>query len=261
MGVKDGLRYVVVGDTRSGVLAVADTVNNHPQAACYIDLFSMNSAVRKAAHESYFGASGPRQPEWFCFGDEVLEGGEYTNPVDYISKVLFREHPEKTVGLCITYSMIRRYELYELFADLIRLGDFCVIHVLRNPFECLVSGLQAVQTGVWRSFDKKTPGVFYVPVQPAASFAALQIEEHMSTRNKLLRYLSDSVELRYDDLTSCFDLVGKRLFEFLELKPRQAVCRSQKLNDEPLYRRVCNLTQIEQELPKQYRGYLYGDTQ
>ncbi len=261
MGIKDGLRYVVVGDTRSGILAVADTINNHPQATCYIDLFSVNPSVRKAAHEGYFGASVLRQPEWFCFGDELLEGGEYTNPVDYISKILFREHQEKAVGLCITYSMIRRYELYELFADLTRLGDFCVIHVLRNPFECLVSGLQAVQTGVWRSFDKRMPAALHMPVQPASSFVALHIEEHINTRNKLLRCLSDSVELRYDDLTSCFDFVGKRLFEFLELKPRQAVCRSQKLNDEPLYRRVCNLIQVEQKLPKQYRGYLYGDMQ
>lgn len=251
----EGLRYLLVGDSRSGMLAVANVIDNHKQAACYIDLFSKEAQARKEAHETYFGKSRFGQPEWFCLGDEVLEGGHYSNPVEYLTHCL-RDGKPGVSGICVPYGVIRRYELYETITEFAHRGDFCLLHMVRNPLECLVSQLQAEQTGVWRRFGRlRDKNAVYMPVQPKPPQVEQFIDEHVITRDKLLRCTSDSAEIYYVDFVRAFGHVCRRLFEFLELPTRKPVCRSRRLVTDPLRKRLSNMRFLEEKVSRTFRHY------
>lgn len=253
---KEGLRYVVVGESRSGMIAVADVLNNHRQATCFIDLFERKAETRKKAHESYFGEScASLAPGWFCLGDEQLENGLYTNPREYIYRVL-TNGDANVVGLCVPYKLVYRYELCELFAELAAVGDFCMLHVIRNPLECLVSLLQAEQTGVWRSTQvKSSKNLIHMPVQPLATEVEQFIEQHLFVRDKLSKCMTDGVEIHYPDLQVLFQAVCRRLFEFLELPSQRGVCKVHRLVDEPMWRRVSSLDYLKNKVAKAFRQF------
>lgn len=252
------LNFVVVGECRSGMSAVADIINNHGHAVCHAGLFADDAQARKQAHESYFGRSASRKYSWFCAGDKEVEGSKFSHPYEYIEEVLAgARYGEQAVGLCLPYQVVARHELYELLSDLTGRGDFCLVHVVRNPLTCLVSREQAAASGRWISYVNE-PDERYSPLPVAVDpkAAAEFIERSCVVRNKVAAAADDAVELHYDDLVGRFDRVAARLFQFLELADRRPVCRTRRLVGLPLRCRLLNSGCLGEKLPHSMRHWL-----
>lgn len=251
------LNFLVIGQVRSGMGVVADTLSNHGGATCHAGLFAADAADRKAAHEAYFGAAQARRPHWFCFGDRELEGRSFTNPYDYITTVLDAAlYGEQAVGLCLPYAVLARFQLYDLVAELTARGDFCVVHTVRNPVEGYVSLAQAEESGQWVRYRTERGRYVAMPlfVDPAA--VAEFVDATCCARDKLRLAAADGAELDYADLPARYDDAARRLFRFLELEPRRPVCRTRRVVDLPLCKRVLNYDELRRKLPVSMRHWL-----
>src|SRR5262245_34441108 len=152
------LNFVIAGEHRSGVAVAQTALDCTPGVVCHGDLLfdehggpEEQEAVRRDAHESYFGRpadpeAATRAPEWFS------ARYEHPNPCRYLTDQVF-DHPcggEDHVGVRLLYPQIVKYDLFDYLEGRYREGDFCLVHVLRNPLACLISLKQARQSGLWR---------------------------------------------------------------------------------------------------------------
>jgi hypothetical protein len=246
------LNFVVVGDIRSGTTPVQTGINNREGVACHGDLFHPSIETRQEAHEAYYGpAREPvKFPEWFL---------DTVNPCQYINSTVF-DNPmfeEQAVGLRILYDVIRRWELWEFFADKYREGDFCLIHVLRNPVACFVSLQQAIKSGIWVQRQNEHASR---PL-PASLDAGELIEfcrQHTTMRQRLKAACHDSLEIQYRDLFLDYDRVMHRVFDFLELpfSERAAVAGCRRLRNRPIRERISNFDKLRNEVTSEVRSYM-----
>ncbi len=254
------LNFVVVGQQRSGMTAVADLLNNHGHAICHVGLFAADAQTRRQAHEAYFGPCSIKKPVWFCQGDKDIEGGKFSHPCEYLDEVFASaQHGEQAIGVCIPYDVIARHELYEHLTELTYRGDFCLVHVVRNPAICLVSQVQAEQSGRYIAYAGER-SLHYAPLAVSIdpSRMAEFINRHCAVRNKIASAADDAVELNYADFISRFDKVAGRLFQFLELPDRSPVCRTQRLVPMPLRRRLLNFDHVVGAVPHAMQHWFDG---
>ena len=244
------LNFVVVGEIRSGTSLVQTTLSSRPDAVCHGDLFHPDLAVRRREHESYFGPSPAGAPQWF--------DGENISPWQYINQhVLDRpRRKERSVGLRLLYPIVRHWELFELFHERCQEGDFCLVHVLRNPLACFISLKQAEQSGVWRER-------FTDPVAPCPSPASLEIPDlvdfcrkHLALRQRIRTSCDDVLEISYRDLHMNYTTSMKRVYEFLELPivGRVGLPGYRRLRNRTLPERVYNWSALKREVPSDIRG-------
>jgi hypothetical protein len=260
------LNFVVVGEVRSGAAAVASALDQVPGVVCHGDLFfaehgtqGEQEAVRREAHESYFGrrvAAGvaDHSPEWFTAD---------ANPYRYLVDHVFDRpcHGECRVGVRMLYPLLERFDLYELLEERWREGDFCVVHVVRNPVACLVSARQATQSGTWGE-PAGAPAQSFppMPVLLDAREVADCIRRHESVIRKVRASCEDRVEVHYRDLVFHYKAAMGDVMEFLEL-PQQAVPRPgiRRLRNCEMERRILNFDQVRQRLDGGQRRYLDED--
>ncbi len=250
------LNFLLIGECRSAASAVVDLLNNHGAAVCHAGLFAPTALQRRQAHEGYFGPSPTRRPAWFCAGERELEGGRHSNPWEYLDGVLATTREgERAVGLHLDYDTVARHQLYEFIAALTARGDFCVVHLVRNPVACLVSRQQAQDSNYWVSYRgeslRYTPLAVSLPADQVFDFA----ERSCVVRDKVAAAASDAVEVHYQDLVGHFDRVAGRLFQFLELPPARPVCRTRRLVPLPLRRRLLNFEGLARKAPSSQRHW------
>lgn len=249
------VNFMVVGDVRSGTRVVASAAGNRPGAVCHIDLFHDDESVRRAAHEDYFGqcVGSQRPPEWFVPGE--------VSPHQYVGRAVL-DNPlrgEQAVGLRVLYPVLRRLELYDYVEERCREGDFCVVHVRRNPVACLVSRRQAEQSGVWWRGGNdypQTSSPVAVRLDPAEVVEFCRA--HMATAGKVSAACDDTLDVAYHDLFRDFQAVMRRVFDFLELpdseEPAVASCR--RLRNRTIHERVSNWEALCREVPQEVRTLL-----
>lgn len=244
------LNFLLVGERRSGCSAVADMINNHGAAYCHSGLFAADAACRRDSHEAYFGVSQSRRPDWFCCGDRELEHGRHSNPYEYLVQVL--DCPlrrERAIGIYVDYATLARYQLYELITELTARGDFCVLHMVRNPLACLISLRQAEESGCWVSYAGDSRRYVSLPVSLPPDDVYAFIERSCTARDKVAAAAADAVEIHYVDLVTRLPQVAAGLFRFLELNGRRAVCRTRRLVTTPLCRRFLNFEELRRRAP------------
>jgi len=170
------------------------------------------------------------------------------------------QHGEIVIGICLLYDDIAAFDLCELFEERYREGDFCVLHVLRNPVACFVSWQQARRTGIWRrshnEHDDYVPASEFIDVVELTHF----VRAHDASLLRIKAACRDHLEIKYQDLFLEYQSTMRRIFEFLEVEPplvAQAGVR--RLLNQPLPERVRNWDQLMRGAPSDVRNYLTSE--
>lgn len=253
------INFVLAGNVRSGASAIQSSLSQTPGVICHGDLLYHNGddeksdVVRRAAHESYFGpcADPKRLPEWCKIG----EG----NPCRYLNEQIF-DNPsggEKVVGVRLDYETINNYDLYELINDRERDGDFCMLHLIRNPVACYVSKVQAERSKVWSMSVNDSPQLASPPpiridVEELLTFC----RQHEQRRRRLSEACRDALTINYYEVVYDFPAVMRKVLRFLErpgVAPAPA-CRRLRNHDFP--KRVLNFLDLRITAPKEVRDLL-----
>lgn len=259
------LNFVVVGDVRSGSSVVQSSICNRGSVViCHADLLhdeqdqEKATAVRRAAHEAYFGASKDpeRLPEWFVAGETV--------PAQYINHMVL-DNPrngESAVGLRVLYPTVQKWELHELFEARCREGDFCLIHVERNPVACFVSLKQAERTGVWsRGWNDRRQAIAPMPVTVDAGELTDFCRVHSATKGKIRAACTDALTVAYRSLLLDYQGTMRTIFDFLELSPSDepAMPSSRRLKNRDIQGRVSNFAKLRSEVPSDVKSLMDGE--
>lgn len=251
------VNFVVVGDIRSGAAIVQSTLDNRGGVTCHADLFHRDVLVRQEAHESRFGVCDDPQnsPTWFVDG--------LTSPWQYINHIIL-DRPfgtETALGFMVPYQFVRFYELWELFEKRCREGDFCLIHVERNPVACFVSLKQAERSGQWHRRGNDPPNRPPSPISLDPSELTVFCREHMACRAKLHAACDDALVVSYTDILHDFQPTMRKVFDFVEqpLSPipaRSGFCR---LRNRPMAQRISNLAALRTSIPSDVRELLQAE--
>lgn len=242
------LNYMVIGEVRSGSTVVQSSLCNRSGAVCHGELLHPSEDVRREAHEAYFGlAKNPQKlPEWFKEGE--------ISPWQYINHTIL-DNPKKgecAVGFRLMYPQVHKWELYDLFETRCREGDFCIVHVVRNPIACFVSLKQAEKSGKWaRSWNSDGSDRCPSPVSLDASELVEFCRVHASIQGKIRAACSDLLEITYLEMFLDYQGVMRKVFEFLELpdseEPAVATCK--RLRNRPVRQRIVNWDRLRKEVP------------
>ena len=236
------LNFVIVGNCKSGCDILQASLSAHPDIVCHGDVLHKDEAIRKAEHEDYFGESG-KVPDWYLPGHLSVE--------QYLNNKIFDNtlHDECAVGVKIGYDLFIENDLWDYIDQKGRHGDFCLIHITRNPVDCFVAKQQdAVEFNNWG-----------IPRYPGAgSNVRLDSDEltsfvrsHLATELKIDRLCDDRAVIDYQELLLDFRGVLQKLFEFLELKFSPAcVPNLKRITDSGIQDQVGNWASLTSGLPR-----------
>lgn len=248
--------FVLAGSVRAGTSAVSSSVNNYGGAVCHAGLFSADEAVRRAAHEGYFGESSDGSPDYYV--------PFLTNPWQYLnSRVL--DNPlrgEHAVGVSIPYDTISKFDLYDLFETRGRQGGFSLVHVVRNPVACYISLKQAEHSGVWcRTWNGAEVPYLPSPVRINHEDLTAFVAHHEQVCGKLRAACEDRLEIQYRDLCENFQGVMAGVFEFLELPPKPVLAKPgyRRMRNRPMLDRVTNWTEVKLEVSTHIKRLIESD--
>jgi hypothetical protein len=175
------------------------------------------------------------------------------------------DHPKKgeaAVGCHLPYATVRRYELYELLAIRCREGDFCLVHVVRNPVAAFVSLKQAEKSGVaTRGWLDRVPNQRPAPIRLDPAELTEFCRTYEATRGKVKAACDDALEVRYADLLMHYQDTMQKVFEFLELPPRPEMARPscRRLRNGEVRERVTNLAEVRAAVPSDVRTLIDAD--
>lgn len=248
------LNFAIIGQIRSGATVVQSTIDQVAQVVCHANLLDDDEKVRRAAHENYFGAgkNPERSPEWLVTAQ--------TNVYAYLGKQVF-DNPrcgEAVVGVRVLYHQFCQYALNDLFQDRCREGDFCLIHVVRNPLACFVSRQQALRSGVWQLSSAEAPSQFVPPALRVDRDEFLQFARDHEAAYLKVKYVCDDIrEVSYRDLCHNFENTMQRLFDFLELPPQRLPEPGiRRLRNTDVRSRIRNWDELYKSGGKMLRDYM-----
>ncbi len=238
------LNFVVAGAVRSGTGALASALANSGAVCCHLDLLHESEAVRRAGHLAYFGAAEDGAP------GHLTAGG---NPQQYLEHHVFDRprHDERAVGLRISYAQLHALDLADLLAARCRLGDFCAIHVLRNPIACFVSLRQALYTGRWCRGINDAPGMPPPPITVDPDTLAGFVRMQLAVRGRVADYCRDRYEVHYKDLVLDFAGTMDGIYEFLQVAaPSRHQTDYLRMRNWSLHDRILSLDRLRARLPR-----------
>jgi len=235
------LNFVLVGNHHSGYGLVQAALSAHPIMVCHGDVFHPNVNIRKTEHERYFGPSGKFED---YFVPQRLSAEQYLNNKIFDNTL----NGEKTVGVKISYDTFRDYDLWDYIDQRSRQGDFCVVHVRRNPVACFIARQQALGLDV-----PFVGSAIYVDSNALTDFC----RNHVATSIKLDRYCPDRVIVPYHELLLDFRGVLERLFEFLEVDFSPAcIPNHRKVQRREIRQRVANWKDLQERVPADIREFI-----
>jgi hypothetical protein len=224
---------------------------------CHRNLLCLDPAeggqLRRKAHEDYFGSQDPDVvlPQWFeptfYSAYQYLDHRIFDNPM----------RGEHLLGVQFSYEEVRRYELDELFHQHDLDGDFCVVHVKRNPVACLVSRKQAEQSGVWfRGYNERNGHLDITRHQVRLLPEELTtfVRQALAMEERLKRISQDYLCLEYSKLYADPKRMLYELMEFLESPDATLpIPAYRKIWYVPMPRRVSNWYSLKLEVPRDVR--------
>lgn len=241
-GVPETLNFMLVGNYHSGYGLLQASLMAHPQIVCHGEVFHSDDAVRRSEHEQYFGISNGKFSDHFV--PTTLSAEQYLNNKIFDNTL----HEERAVGVKVPYEALRSYDLWDYVDQKSRSGDFCVVHVRRNPVACFIArqqnlGLDAPFAG----------GPVYIEPETLTEFC----RHHVSAAGKIERYCTDRAVISYHELLLDFRAVLERLFEFLELEFSPAcIPNRRRVQRRDIRHRVANLRDIRDKVPPDVREFI-----
>lgn len=231
------LNTVVTGQICCGDKYLSAILCDHPDIICHSVLLDPNDAVRRYYHESYFGDAG-NTPDWLVeghiSGEQYLTNKIFDNPL----------RNEEVVGVSVLYPHLYARDLWDYFSSWCRSGDFCVIHLKRNPVSCFAalkmwenSGNDLTPTSVTK-FDRGYTDIVGHPSELPVEFCRglppihLDLDElyefvrvHLAADTKVSTMCEDRLEISYEEFMLNFSSVCPHIFSFLgrEVIPPEAV--------------------------------------
>ena len=239
------LNFVLVGEVRAGTYPLHTALNCVPTIISHAHLLHDDIKLRTKAYTSYFGNLGSPFDTEESSAHYFLKSRIFDRPVN----------KETIVGVRLTYDQIRKYDLFDLFKERTNEGDFCVIHVERNPLVCFVSNKQAEQTKLYYHATKLNsstiPDKIWLDTEELAEF----VSNHIMVRNRINLLCHDVCRIQYHDIYFDFDTVMSRVLEFLETAETKSYKPTVKrLPNRTLQERVFQLDKILAELPSDLRS-------
>lgn len=239
------LNFMVAGNHHSGYGLLQSSLAAHPAIICHGDVLHRDDGIRRQAHESYFGPSG-KVADHFVPTHLSLE--------QYLNNKIFDNtlHDEKAVGVKVDYHSMLQYDLWEYLDQKSRCGDFCILHVLRNPVACYVSMKQrAGHGGLTAQLAVNNP--IYLEPESLVTF----VREHVAAMLKVNRLCPDRAVIPYHELLLDFRGVLEKVFKFLELDFSPACLPNQKrVYRKDVKARVANWLQVQEAVPPDVREFM-----
>lgn len=245
------LNFIVAGQVRCGASVLQTSIDMHPKATCYGELLHPSVKVRERLHKLYFGPTrSGTVPEW-------CEPGGWVSPEQYLTTRVF-DHPasyEDAVGIKLLYPHIQNSDLWEYCHDCCNQGDFCVIHLYRNPLACYISLKQAKQTGVWaEDINARTQVSRPAPIDPNIDELTTFCRWHMAHAAKLRQQCDDRLEISYHELIVNYRKVMTYVFEYLDLPRLDDVHPGvRRLKNRSIRDRLFDFTKTRSEVPADVR--------
>lgn len=240
------LNFIVTGGRQAGCRFLQNILAKDERIAAHADLFHDDDGVRKAAHHAYFGDSARvlthYSPQYISV-EQYLNNKIFDNPIK----------SEDVVGAKLSYQTIFQNDLWDYLNQKTRAGDFCVIHLLRNPVACYV--LWKLQQPVvpdslgFGRINKK----IYIDPQELVEF----VREHEAVRAKVNRFCADRLVISYPELFFNFRQVIERVFYFLGLPFNPAILPTGvPYSYKDIRSQVLNWMQLKSNLPSDVLPFL-----
>lgn len=254
---KDILNFVVTGEVRSGASVVQTSVHSHPEATCHGDLLHPAPEMRREVHEAYFGRQHSEEEPGGFFVKHLISAEQYLETVVFDNAM----HGEDVIGVKIDYAAMRCFEMWDYMHEKGNVGDFCCVHVRRNPVACYISLKQAKQTGLWyRDINDKTHYTYPTAVDIKPRELEMFVNMQLASETSLSRACEDRLEITYKELFLNYHEVMDGVFEFLELPPFPDVSPGvRRLKNRNMLDRVGNLDLVINQLTPEVRELLDGD--
>jgi len=235
------LNFIVVGNHYSGHDLLRSSLSAHPSMVCHGNLLHCDEETRRTLHEDYFGDSG-KVPSWYL--PKLISVEHYLNNKVFDNNV----NDEKAVGVQLSYANFIKNDLWDYADQKCRSGDFCILHMTRNPVACFVD----VEQNRPKKSRKNTPLQFApswvseIDPHELTTF----VREHLANEIKINRVCGDRAVISYHELIR--DLKGslKQIFDFLEV-PYSPACvpNSKQIDMRDIRSRIGNWQQLLDELP------------
>ena len=261
------LNFVITGQIRCGSTVIQSSLNSHSKATCHGELLHPNVEIRSQAHYDYFGEPKREEEEGFLpsppeYWRPPQEGGEMC-PEQYLTERVFDNNllRERSIGIKLLYSTLGEHQLWEYFNERCLSGDFCVIHLTRNPVACFVSLKQAERSGLWhRRFQDRSltlsPSPVRVDVEELTSF----VRQHAANERKVKTMCDDRLEIEYRELFLNYRAVMRGVLDFLELDPMPFISPGvRRLKNRNIKERVQNWSALKCSVTGEVKEYLDRD--
>jgi len=245
------LNYMVIGNCNAGHELLQASLTVHPKMVCHGDLLHIDEDIRRTEHEDYFGDSG-KVPDWYQ--PKQLSVEQYLNNKIF-DNTLF---DEKAVGVKVDYSTFVKNDLWDFAAERCRVGDFCLLHVTRNPIACYFEYQGKLkQLGYSDSPFNRFNSISYLDPEELVTF----VRDHLANEIKINRLCSDRAVIPYHELVLDFKGTLEQVCTFLGVQFSSACIPNRKrLKIQDIKGRIGNWTQLQAELPVDVKDVLNSPT-
>jgi hypothetical protein len=204
------LNFVITGPVRCGASAIQAALIRHPLITCHASLLTEHDSERREYHERYFGPSGTT-PDWLVdgniSGEQYLTNKIFDNP----------RYGERVVGVTVLYPHLHAHDLWDYFANWCGRGDFCMVHIKRNPIACFVALEQERREALQSPGDLSGAYPAYSPLQIDIDALVYFVRMQVATDEKVSRICDDRLEIGYSEIVSNYSMVISEIFSFLNL--------------------------------------------
>lgn len=239
------LNFVLVGEVRAGTYPLHTALDSVPTIVSHAHLLHDDVKLRNKSYTSYFKHFGAPFDPNESSAHYFLQHRIFDRPV----------HDETIIGVRLTYDQIRKYDLFDLFKEKTNEGDFCVIHLERNPLVCFVSNKQAEKSKLFYQTNKTSnqniPDKVWIDVEELAEF----VSNHIMIRNKINMLCHDVCRIQYHDMYFDFETVMTTILSFLETAEIKTYRPTVKrLANRTIDERAFQLDKVLAELPSDLRS-------
>lgn len=231
------LNFVIVGNQCSGHELLQSSLAAHPEIVCHGDLLNKKESIRKLEHENYFGCSD-KVPDWYQ--PHLLSAEQYLNNKIFDNGL----NNEKAIGVRLDYATLVDDDIWDYLDQKCRAGDFCLIHVTRNPVACFVD--YCIANRLVDPIGISSHRSYLLNGNRLSAF----VREHIANEMKVNRFFHDRATISYHELMLDFRGTLQNVFKFLGL-PFSSACipNRKRANVKDLRHHISNYSQLESELP------------
>lgn len=227
-------KFLILGTYRTGSNYLCSLLGSHPDVKVYYEIF----------HKKL-----PQLKEIFSESELSLR---YKNPVQFLSKTIYRNDEEKkAIGFKLHYDQSRYQNLPKLMKWIRRKSDFYVIHIKRrNLLASFASQRVAAKSKVWSWSTPDVPAPNQVQIALTAEECVRYFESTVYEVEYYNAFFESHpvLEIFYEDLYADLNSQLAVIKDFLKLNPHPMTSRLQKQNSSCLTDVISNYEELKNDL-------------